>query len=101
MAKIAIITGANRGLGRSTALKLAEAGVDLIITYRAHADEAQDVVDLATKLGRTAVAFRLDTGDLDAFDAFADEVRAALTDRWGRTDFDFLVNNVTPTRERD
>jgi NAD(P)-dependent dehydrogenase (short-subunit alcohol dehydrogenase family) len=94
MAKIAIITGANRGLGRSTALKLAEAGVDLIITYRSHADEAQDVVDLATKLGRTAVAFRLEAGDVAAFDAFAGEVRAALTDRWGREHFDFLVNNA-------
>ncbi|GAA0257605.1 SDR family NAD(P)-dependent oxidoreductase [Cryptosporangium japonicum] len=94
MSKIALITGANRGLGRNTALRLAEDGVDVILTYRSNADEAQEVVDELTKLGRTAVAFRLDVGDLAAHEAFVDEVRAALADRWGRDTFDYLVNNA-------
>jgi NAD(P)-dependent dehydrogenase (short-subunit alcohol dehydrogenase family) len=92
--RIAIITGANRGLGRSTALRLAEDGVDLIITYRSHAEEADAVVEEVTGLGRTAFAFRLDTGRVEDFDAFADDVRRALKEGWGRESFDFLVNNA-------
>ncbi|MER5465699.1 SDR family oxidoreductase [Streptomyces sp. NPDC002668] len=94
MPKIALITGANRGLGKNTALRLAEDGVDVLITYRSNADEAQDVVDTVTKLGRTAVAFQLDTGRVETFDAFAADVRTALADRWGRDTFDYLVNNA-------
>jgi NAD(P)-dependent dehydrogenase (short-subunit alcohol dehydrogenase family) len=92
--KIAIITGANRGLGRSTALRLAEDGVDLIITYRTHADEADEVVAAVTGMGRTAVALPLDTGRVEDFDAFADGVRGVLKERWDRDGFDFLVNNA-------
>ncbi|MEV0040805.1 SDR family oxidoreductase [Streptomyces sp. NPDC050804] len=92
--KIAIITGANRGLGRSAALRLAEDGVDLIITYRSHADEANAVVDTVTGLGRTAFALQLDTGELESFDRFTDDVRRVLKDGWDRESFDFLVNNA-------
>jgi NAD(P)-dependent dehydrogenase (short-subunit alcohol dehydrogenase family) len=92
--RIALVTGANRGLGRATALRLAEDGTDLLITYRSHAEEAQAVVDAATALGRTAHAFRLDTGRIEEFGPFADELRRVLKDSWGREDFDFLVNNA-------
>ena len=94
MSKIALITGANRGLGRASALALAEAGVDLIITYRSNAEEAADVVEQAAKLGRTAVAFKLDVGKLEQFDDFAAAVTAALAENWGRDNFDYLVNNA-------
>ncbi|MEW2518166.1 SDR family NAD(P)-dependent oxidoreductase [Actinacidiphila alni] len=92
--RIAIVTGANRGLGRSTALRLADEGIDLILTYRSHEDEAAAVVAEATAAGRTAHALRLDTADTAAFAAFADEVRRLLKESWGREDFDFLVNNA-------
>jgi NAD(P)-dependent dehydrogenase (short-subunit alcohol dehydrogenase family) len=75
--KIALITGGNRGLGRATALALAGAGTDVILTYRSNADEAAAVVDEITARGRRAVALRLDTTDV-AFDGFVDAVRAAL-----------------------
>jgi NAD(P)-dependent dehydrogenase (short-subunit alcohol dehydrogenase family) len=94
MSAIALITGANRGLGRETALALAEAGVDLIITYRTNAEEAASVVEEIAKLDRKAVAFQLDTGKLEQFDAFAASVTAALSSEWGRESFDFLVNNA-------
>lgn len=94
MTRIALITGANRGLGRSTALHLAEAGTDLILTYRSHAEEAQAVVEEAQKLGRRAVALRLDTGDTAAFPDFTAQVRATLAQEWGREDLDVLVNNA-------
>lgn len=94
MAKIALVTGANRGLGRSTALRLAEDGVDLIITYRTNGGEAQAVVDAATALGRTAVALRLDVARIDTFDQFVEDVGGVLKQRWARDSFDFVVNNA-------
>lgn len=92
--RIALITGANRGLGRSTALRLAAEGVDSIITYRSHPDEAQAVVDEITALGRTARALPLDTGRVEDFPGFVAEVQRTLKEGWGREDFDFLVNNA-------
>jgi NAD(P)-dependent dehydrogenase (short-subunit alcohol dehydrogenase family) len=94
MSEIAIITGANRGLGRNAALALAAKGVDLIITYRTNAAEAAEVVDAIQQLGRTAVAFPLDTGKIDTFGAFAEDLSAALKEHWGRDSFDYLVNNA-------
>ena len=92
--RIALITGANRGIGRATALALARDGVDVIITYRSHGDEADEVVAGVGELGRKAGAFRLDTGEVSSFDAFVAEVADALQESWARDTFDFLVNNA-------
>lgn len=91
---IALITGGNRGLGRATALALAEAGTDVILTYRSGRAEAAAVVDAVSALGRKAVAVELDTTLFDTFPAFADSVRDALRTTWDRDSFDFLVNNA-------
>jgi len=91
--RIALITGANRGIGRSAALHLARDGVDVILTYRSHPEEAAAVVAELRALGRSAVALRLDAGDTGSFAAFADEVAGALRDTWGRDRLDVLVNN--------
>jgi len=72
--RIALVTGGNRGLGRSSVLRLAADGVDPILTYRSHADEARDVVAEVAALGRTARALRLDTGRIEEFPGFADEL---------------------------
>ncbi len=90
---IAIVTGGSRGIGRATALHLARAGVDSIVTYRSSAGDADDVVKSIIDLGQTAVALRLDLGAVDSFDEFVTTVSATLNDTWGRTTFDFLVNN--------
>src|SRR5690348_13614930 len=92
--RIALITGANRGIGRSAALALARDGIDSIITYRSHADEAAAVVNEITALGRTAVSLQLDTGATDTFDAFVTSVTDALRDTWGCETFDVLINNA-------
>ncbi|MFT3863703.1 MAG: SDR family oxidoreductase [Solirubrobacterales bacterium] len=92
--RIALITGGNRGIGRATAVALAGDGVDSVITYRTHPEEAEAVVAELEWLGRKAAALRLDTGDTARFAAFADAFAATLRDTWGREDFDYLVNNA-------
>jgi NAD(P)-dependent dehydrogenase (short-subunit alcohol dehydrogenase family) len=93
-AKIAIVTGASRGLGRNTALNLARRGVDVILTYHSNRAEADAAVAEIAALGRKAGAFQLDTGNVAAFDGFAADVARALKDIWGRERFDYLVNNA-------
>jgi NAD(P)-dependent dehydrogenase (short-subunit alcohol dehydrogenase family) len=88
-----LITGANRGIGRSAARHLARDGVDLIITYRSHAEEADTVVGEIAELGRKAVALPLDVGDIASFDVFVSAAGDALRQTWERETFDFLVNN--------
>jgi NAD(P)-dependent dehydrogenase (short-subunit alcohol dehydrogenase family) len=94
MTRIALITGASRGLGRNTALAVARAAGDVVLTYRSNAEEARSVVAEIEALGRKAVALQLDTGDVDAFPAFVDHLRAALRETWRRETFDHLVNNA-------
>ena len=91
---IALITGGSRGLGKSAALKLAEQGCDVILTYRSQAAQADEVVAQITRMGRRAVALPLDVGDSRGFGDFAAQVRRTLAQHWQRERFDFLVNNA-------
>ncbi|TPW77932.1 SDR family NAD(P)-dependent oxidoreductase [Schumannella soli] len=92
--KITLITGGGRGLGRSAALALADAGQDVVITYRASADAAQETIAAIQAKGRKAVALQLDTTEFDSFPAFVEQLRAALAETWGRDSFDHLFNNA-------
>ncbi len=94
MNKIAIVTGSSRGLGRNTALAIARRGGDVIVTSHSRAEDAQTVVKEIEAIGRKAVALQLDAGDVRTFGPFADKVRAALRQTWGRNTFDHLVNNA-------
>lgn len=93
MSTVSLVTGANRGLGRNTAISIARHGGDVIFTYRHGAEQAQAVVAEIEALGRKAVAVQLDVADVSGFAAFGDKVRAILAS-WGRSDFDHLVNNA-------
>ncbi|HUB30041.1 MAG TPA: SDR family oxidoreductase [Terracidiphilus sp.] len=93
MARVAIITGGSRGLGRNTAIHLAQRGVDVLFTYRANQKEAESLIRELETMGRKAAALRLDTGDVRAFDAFVAEARNTLAN-WGVERFDYLVNNA-------
>jgi len=92
--KIALITGGSRGLGRNSAESLARKGVDSVITYHSRADQAQAVVAKLQAEGRKAVALQLDTGATRTFTRFAESLKKALQDTWGRSSFDYLVNNA-------
>src|ERR1700734_3315569 len=91
--KIAIITGGSRGLGRNTAINLARRGVNILFTYRSNQNEADSLIREIEALGRKAAGFRLDTGDIHAFDGFVADVRKTLHG-WGGDRFDYLVNNA-------
>ena len=91
---ISLVTGASRGLGRSTALAIARRGGDVVLTYQSRAADAQAVVEEIRAMGRQAVALQLDTGKVAAFAAFAERLRGALAQTWGRAHFDHLVNNA-------
>jgi NAD(P)-dependent dehydrogenase (short-subunit alcohol dehydrogenase family) len=92
--RIALVTGASRGLGRSTALKLAEQGLDVILTYKGSEAEAQAVVQRIEALGRRAAALQLDVADSQGFAAFAARVKGVLQGTWQRERFHCLVNNA-------
>jgi len=94
MNEIAIITGSSRGLGKSMALRLADQGVDVVVTYQSKEKEAREVVAEIQKKGRKAAALQLDVGDARSFGAFAERVKAELERTWKRGTFDFLVNNA-------
>jgi NAD(P)-dependent dehydrogenase (short-subunit alcohol dehydrogenase family) len=93
-AKIALVTGASRGLGRNTAIALAGKGIDVIGTYHRNKTEAAATVAAIEALGRKAVMFQLDTGKASTFAAFAVDLKQALAATWGRKALDYLVNNA-------
>lgn len=92
--KIALITGGSRGLGRNMALKLAEKGRDIILTYHSKQDEAEDVVAQIELIGCKAACLRLDVADHKSFTDFSRILKSKLEEKWQRSDFDFLVNNA-------
>ena len=93
-APIALITGGSRGLGRNAALHLARSGVDIVLTYRSQAAEAQAVVEQIEALGRRAVALPLDVSQSKSFGDFAAALKQALVSTWQRERFDYLLNNA-------
>jgi len=91
--RVAVITGGSRGLGRNTAVNLAGRGVKIIFTYRENQKEADSLIREVEAMKKKAAGFRLDTGDITAFDGFVAEVRKTLHG-WGQDCFDYLVNNA-------
>jgi NAD(P)-dependent dehydrogenase (short-subunit alcohol dehydrogenase family) len=92
--RIAVVTGGSSGIGRHTAIRIAERGAGVIVTYRAHPDGAAETVATIEERGGTAVAMPLDVGASESFDAFAAGVATEIADRFDRTSFDYLVNNA-------
>ena len=74
---IALITGGSRGLGRNIALKLAEQGTDIILTYKSDERSAQEVVKLVQAQGRRAVALQLAGQGTDIILTYKSDERSA------------------------
>jgi NAD(P)-dependent dehydrogenase (short-subunit alcohol dehydrogenase family) len=92
--KIALVTGGSRGLGKDMALKLAEKGLDVIITYNSKADDAKNVVTLVQQAGQKAAALQLNTGDIKSFDEFIGQLKDTLQNTFTTDHVDFLINNA-------
>jgi 3-oxoacyl-[acyl-carrier protein] reductase len=90
--KVAVVTGASQGIGRDTALALAEAGAKVAVAARSEEKLSALVADIAVA-GGTALAVKMDVAD-------AEQVKAGfkqVLEKFGR--FDILVNNAAITRD--
>ena len=92
--KIAVVTGGSSGIGRHTAIRIAERDAGVILTYNTNPEGAEETVATIEDRGGMAVALQLDVGNTETFDAFTQRVSTEITDRWQRTSFDYLVNNA-------
>ena len=92
--KIALVTGASRGLGKDMALKLAQSGYDIILTYNEQKEAANEVAGQIAEMGRKAIVLQLDMSDFSGLDAFVEQVKIVLSETWSTTTFDFLINNA-------
>ena len=86
--KVALVTGASRGIGRATALELAAAGVTVVVNYFQRQEDAEIVVRTIENKGGNAMAYQADVSDRKAVDAMF----STIDERLGR--LDILVNNA-------
>jgi NAD(P)-dependent dehydrogenase (short-subunit alcohol dehydrogenase family) len=91
--KIALVTGGGRSLGRDISLRLAEAGADVVVTYRSDRASADATVAELRGMGRRAAAVQVDLDGTDAIGGFVAAFAAQL-EGWGADGFDILVNNA-------
>jgi 3-oxoacyl-[acyl-carrier protein] reductase len=75
LGKTAVVTGGSRGIGRAIALGLAEAGADVVLTYKSNRAEADKVVADIGKLRRRALALPMDVTDRKSVEAAANDAR--------------------------
>lgn len=91
--KIALVTGASRGIGKAIAMELAKRGATVIVNYSGSEEKAQQTVSEIKKNGGEAVAVKCDVADFAACEKLAKDVIG----RYGR--LDILVNNAGITRD--
>lgn len=91
--KVALVTGAGRGIGRAIALTLAEKGFFVVVNYNGSAAKAQETVEIIRQSGGEAVSCACDVSDFNA----CGEMMTALIKDYGH--IDVLVNNAGITRD--
>jgi 3-oxoacyl-[acyl-carrier protein] reductase len=91
--KIAVVTGASRGIGRSIALALADAGAHVVVNYAGNAQAAKEVAEAIEQKGRQAIIYQADVADSEQVATMMEEVLKVF----GK--IDILVNNAGITRD--
>jgi len=91
--KVAIVTGASRGIGRATALALASEGANVVVNYASSRDSAEKVVAEILAMGSEAIALPADVSKSEQ----VDELVGTVLQKWGQ--IDVLVNNAGITRD--
>jgi len=91
--RVAVVTGASRGIGRSIALALARDGANVAVNFRERADAAEEVAAAICAAGRQAIAVKADVRSLDAVKAMFERVKQELGG------VHILVNNAGLTRD--
>ncbi len=91
--KVAIVTGAGRGIGRAIAIAFAHYGASVVVNYNGSKEKAEEVVEQITKDGGKAVAYQADVADFAA----VEQLFAFTVNQFGRVDI--LVNNAGITRD--
>jgi 3-oxoacyl-[acyl-carrier protein] reductase len=91
--KVALVTGASRGIGRATALALASEGAAIVVNYASSSSAATEVVEQIEANGGRAIAFKANVANSDE----VDQLIAATMEKFGR--IDVLVNNAGITRD--
>ena len=91
--KVAVVTGASRGIGRAIALRLAQEGAAVVINYNGSKERAQEVKTEIESAGGTAQIMQCDVADA----ASCDEMFQTIIKEFGR--IDILVNNAGITRD--
>lgn len=86
--RFALVTGASKGIGKASALKLGEQGVSVAVNYNRSQSDAEDTVEQLTALGVQSFTVKGDVSSLDEVSSMVDEV----TERFGQ--IDILVNNA-------
>ena len=92
--KIALVSGASRGIGRAVALKFAECGASIVVNYLSSKEAADSVVNDISNLGGKAIALKSDVSDFNQ----AQELIKTSIDSFGK--LDILVNNAGITRDK-
>ncbi|AHY46670.1 3-oxoacyl-[acyl-carrier-protein] reductase [Rubrobacter radiotolerans] len=91
--RVALVTGGGRGIGRAVAVKLAEAGADVAVTYRSNDAEAEKTAAAVRKQGRKCELYKGDVASAED----VERIFASVKDSFGR--LDILVNNAGITRD--
>ncbi|MEK8129223.1 SDR family oxidoreductase [Paenibacillus filicis] len=92
--KIALVTGASRGIGRGIALRLAQEGALVAVHYGTRQSDAEEVVGQIQQSGGSAFAIGADLSIVNNIRQLYVELDAALRQRTGDNRFDILVNNA-------